>query len=190
MRGLEIFNPVFCQTPPPRTVKGRPSALVPYDCAGNNKQLSIPVCAVVDISPMKHGDMLSFCPVKKKIEQFPRRDEQLTFGTRRTTLLSTQRRPTCPNSQLARPKLPRRSRANTPRLKPLSKKSCLSRTRLSRRISMPRSEHGNGAGNGLPATLPAQRTRKPFRPPCQSPPQRSTASPRSAIKLVRSAVHH
>ena len=40
-------------------------------------------------------------------------------------------------------------------------------------------------GNGLPAALPAQRIRRPFLPPCQSPPQRLTASPRSAIRPTR-----
>ncbi len=84
---------------------------------------------------------------------------------------------------------PRMRRANTLHSKLLSKKSCLSRTRLSRRNLTPRSERGDSGRNGLPTALPAQRIRKPFLPPCQSPLQRLTASPRSAIKLTRNAVH-
>ena len=85
---------------------------------------------------------------------------------------------------------PRMNRVNTLRLKLLSKKFSLSRTPLSRLNSTLRSERGFGAGNRFPATLPAQGIRKPFHPPCQSPPQRLTASPRSAIKLTRNAVSH
>src|SRR5579859_4753756 len=84
---------------------------------------------------------------------------------------------------------PRMNRVNTLRLKLLSKKCCLSRTRLSRLNSTPRSECGNSAGSGLPATLPVKRIRNSFRPPCQSPPRRSTASPQSAIKLTETDLH-
>src|ERR1019366_2316745 len=51
--------------------------------------------------------------------------------------------------------LPRRMRTSTLRLRPRLKKSCLSRIRRSRLTLTPRSEHGNGAGSGIPATLSA-----------------------------------
>jgi hypothetical protein len=56
------------------------------------------------------------------------------------------------------------------------------RTLKSRRNSTPKNGRRRGSGRPLPALLP-QRIRKPFLPPCQSPPQRLTASPRSAIRL-------
>src|SRR5437016_1341804 len=79
---------------------------------------------------------------------------------------------------------PRMHRVNTLRLRLLLKKFCLYRTRLSRLNSMPRSECGNSARYGLPATFLPVGIRRPFLPPCQSPPRRLTAFPQHAITLA------
>src|SRR4051812_19166841 len=56
--------------------------------------------------------------------------------------------------------------------------------RRSRLNWTPRSKRSDGGRSDLPlpATLQAISTKKPFLPPCQSPPQRSTAFPRSVIR--------
>src|SRR5450631_2576698 len=67
----------------------------------------------------------------------------------------------------------------------------LCRTRKSKPNLIPRKEQRRGSLRGLPlpALLPI-RVRKPrFLPPCQSPPQRLTAFPRSAIKLGEICPH-
>ncbi len=106
-------------------------------------------------------------------------NHRLTFAARHCTLLMS-----CCKSQLA-PPIPRRMlRATSASSRILCADSLQFRTPKSRRNSTPKNEQRRGRLRGLPppALLP-KRVRGSFLPPCQSPPQRLTASPRSAIKL-------
>jgi len=101
----------------------------------------------------------------------------LTFAGRHRTLNLS-----CRKSQIARPTPPRMLKATSANSRILCADSLQFRTPKSRRNSTLRSGRRRGSGRPLPA-LPAKTIRRPFLPPCQLPPHRLTASPRSAIKL-------
>src|SRR5580658_1843606 len=176
--GVKIRNPSLSQSLAPFPSKFL-SLLGDRNLCRDNQYVAGTALVVTEID--SHQQVLIFPP--RGIIISPR----LHFGTPLGTLRlhapegATEWRIT-PNLR------PRMSRVSTLRLKLPSKKSCLSRTRLSRRNSTPRGERGDSGRNGLRTALPAQRIRRPFLPPCQLPPQRLTASPRSAIKPTRNAV--
>jgi len=107
----------------------------------------------------------------------------LTFAGRHRTLVTS-----CRRSQIARPTPPRMLRATSASSRILCADSLQFRTLKSRRNSTPKSGRRRGSGRPLPA-LPTQRVRKPFLPPCQSPPRRSAASRQSATAPVGSDLH-
>ncbi len=148
-----------------------------HESRDGNRSFIIVNAAFVEVSNQGRHTLVPAPPRMYELGEFSY-SGALTLAVSQGTLVLS-----CRKSQLA--PLPSRPRTSMRPLNRPSRKFCLSRTRLSRRNSTARSECGDSGRNGLPPTLPAQRVRKPFRPPCQSPQQRLTASPRSAIKLIQ-----
>ena len=103
-------------------------------------------------------------------------------GAEQLTLTSTHQCATLVPNERSAARLWR----NPPNLRPRMSRATSASSRIlcgdSSPCRTPKSGRRRGSGRPLPA-LPTPRLRKPFPPPCQLPPQRLTASPRSAIKL-------
>ena len=111
---------------------------------------------------------------------------ELTFDTQKGILPSSRR-----NRCLIIPRVPRRiPRVTLASSQLLCGAWLLCRTLKSKLVLMKRSERGGvEPENLLPPALPAQRIRRPFLPPCQSPPRRLTAFPQSVIRRTETDLH-